>query len=72
MKPRKKRPRCLTCPKPSEAGRCGLCGTCYQAAYRMIRKGKITRAKAEERGLILKGREAKSAWTRKALETTAK
>lgn len=71
MATRKKRIRCLTCKKPAE--KCGLCGTCYQAAWRRINANQITREEAEENNLILPSRHGSSnPWTEKAAKALNK
>lgn len=68
------KPKCLTC--DNDAGYCGLCDACRQAAYRMMRSGKATRKELEEKKLILPARRGrrKSRWTveaERALEAGA-
>ena len=55
---------CITCKDPAVRS-CGLCSSCYQAAMRAIREGRITRIEAERRGLILPPRNASNPWTQR-------
>lgn len=64
--------KCLTCNR--KAIRWGLCAQCSQAAYRHMKAGKITKAKAVELGLLLPKQERPptNAWTKKAIAQTSK
>jgi hypothetical protein len=68
---RMKKERCLTCPR--EAKTRGLCGKCYQAAYRALRNATTKQInKAIEDGLIKPSkRGGVSDWRRKAAELAA-
>ena len=60
-------PICLTCQR--KAVRCGLCGSCYQAAYRIIQSRRMSRKQMERLGLILPPqpkRRCKGAWLQRA------
>lgn len=63
--------QCLTCNQ--KAIRCGLCGTCYHAAYRRIRLGQVSREELEDEGLILPPRRGGfNPWTEAAAKVLRK